>query len=38
MVIPKNPTERGDLIVHVNVKFPTTLDSNTKEILKDLLP
>lgn len=38
MVIPRKPTDRGDLVVRVNVKFPTTLDSNTKEILKDLLP
>lgn len=38
MVIPKKPSERGDLIVHVNVKFPTTLDASTKDVLKDLLP
>lgn len=38
MVIPKKPTDRGDLVVRVNVKFPTSLDSKTKEILKDVLP
>lgn len=38
MVMSKKPSERGDLVVQVKVKFPTSLDSNTKDILKDLLP
>ncbi|KAJ5191721.1 Protein psi1 [Penicillium cinerascens] len=38
MVKSKKPSERGDLVVQVKVKFPTSLDSNTKDILKDLLP
>lgn len=38
MVIPRKPSERGDLVVHVKVKFPSRLDPNTKDVLKDLLP
>ncbi|KAJ5665073.1 Protein psi1 [Penicillium maclennaniae] len=38
MVISRKPGERGDLVVQVKVKFPTSLDSNTKEVLRDLLP
>jgi DnaJ family protein B protein 4 len=38
MVISKKPSERGDLVVRVNVKFPTTLTAQQKEILKDVLP
>ncbi|KAJ5177008.1 Protein psi1 [Penicillium canariense] len=34
----KKPSERGDLVVRVKVTFPTTLSSETKAILKDLLP
>ncbi|KAI9374943.1 hypothetical protein BJX61DRAFT_227106 [Aspergillus egyptiacus] len=38
MTISKRPSERGDLVVRVNVKFPDTLSSETREILKDVLP
>jgi DnaJ family protein B protein 4 len=38
MVISKKPSERGDLVVRVNVKFPTSLTAQQKEILKDVLP
>lgn len=38
MVISKKPSERGDLIVKVNVKFPTSLSSSQKELLKEILP
>ncbi|KAJ5689089.1 Protein psi1 [Penicillium macrosclerotiorum] len=34
----KKPTERGELVVRVNVIFPTSLPSETKEVLKDILP
>lgn len=38
MVISKKPSERGDLIVRVNVKLPTSLTSEQKDVLKDVLP
>ncbi|RHZ52610.1 putative DnaJ domain protein Psi, partial [Aspergillus thermomutatus] len=38
MTISKKPSERGDLIVRVNVKFPATLTASQKDILKDVLP
>jgi DnaJ family protein B protein 4 len=38
MVVSKNPKERGDLVIHVNVKFPTSLTSTQKEVLRDVLP
>jgi DnaJ family protein B protein 4 len=38
MTISKKPSERGDLVVRVNVKFPTSLTSAQKDILKDVLP
>ncbi|KAA8647636.1 hypothetical protein EYZ11_013056 [Aspergillus tanneri] len=38
MTISKKPSERGDLIVRVNVKFPTSLTSSEKDILRDVLP
>ncbi|KAH8702559.1 putative DnaJ domain protein Psi [Talaromyces proteolyticus] len=38
MPISKNPSERGDMIVKVNVKFPTSLTASQKDILKDVLP
>ncbi|EED18216.1 DnaJ domain protein Psi, putative [Talaromyces stipitatus ATCC 10500] len=38
MPISKKPTERGDMVVKVNVKFPTTLTAEQKELLKDVLP
>ena len=34
----RKPGERGDLVVRVNVKFPTSLTSAQKDILKDVLP
>ncbi len=33
----KKPTERGDFVVGVNIKFPTTLTTAQKEVLKDVL-
>lgn len=38
MTISKKPNERGDLIVRVNVKFPSSLTSEQKDVLKDVLP
>ncbi|KAL4890086.1 hypothetical protein BDV59DRAFT_185231 [Aspergillus ambiguus] len=38
MTISKKPSERGDLIVRVKVKFPTSLTQDQKDILKDVLP
>ncbi|KAE8354293.1 DnaJ C terminal domain-containing protein [Aspergillus coremiiformis] len=37
MTISKKPNERGDLIVHIKVRFPTSLTAQQKEVLKDLL-
>lgn len=36
--LPKNPSQRGDLIVEFNVVFPNSIPQTTKEILKDLIP
>jgi len=33
----KLPTERGDFIVGIKVKYPTSLTSQQKELLKDVL-
>ncbi|KKK25382.1 DnaJ domain protein [Aspergillus rambellii] len=38
MTISKKPSERGDLIVRVNVRFPATLSASQKETLKSVLP
>ncbi|KAJ5908408.1 protein psi1 [Penicillium taxi] len=38
MVISKKPSERGDLIVRVNIKFPTSLTAEQKKLLKEALP
>ncbi|KAL4819423.1 hypothetical protein BDW67DRAFT_154531 [Aspergillus spinulosporus] len=38
MTISKKPSERGDLIVRVNVEFPKSLTSSAKEVLRDILP
>ncbi|KAL2865624.1 putative DnaJ domain protein Psi [Aspergillus lucknowensis] len=38
MTISKKPSERGNLIVRANVKFPDTLSPSAKEVLKDILP
>ncbi|KAJ5903428.1 hypothetical protein N7504_005811 [Penicillium tannophilum] len=37
MVISKKPSDRGDLVVKVNVKFPTSLTAEQKQILGDVL-
>lgn len=33
----KKPAERGDFVVGVKIKYPTTLTAQQKEILKDVL-
>jgi len=33
----KKPSERGDFIVGVKIKFPTTLSQNQKDLLRDIL-
>lgn len=38
MTNSKKPSERGDLVVKVNVKFPTSLTAAEKEKLKTILP
>jgi DnaJ family protein B protein 4 len=38
MVVSKNPSERGDLVIRVNVKFPASLTASQKDILRDVLP
>lgn len=38
MVLSKDPSKRGDLLIQVNVKFPTSLTAQQKDILKDVLP
>lgn len=35
---PKEPNRRGDLLVNFDIRFPASLDPNTKELLNDLLP
>jgi DnaJ family protein B protein 4 len=37
MPISKKPTERGDMVVRVNVKFPTSLTAAQKQVLKEVL-
>lgn len=37
MVISKKPSDRGDLVVKVNVRFPTSLTAEQKQILGDVL-
>lgn len=34
---PKKPSERGDLVVQVKVKFPMTLTPTQKSKLKEIL-
>ena len=36
--LPKNPEQRGDLVVEFDVNFPETLPSNAKDVLKRHLP
>ena len=38
MPLSKKPNERGDFIVQVKVKFPRSLTSAQKSLLKDILP
>ncbi|KAJ5182698.1 DnaJ domain protein Psi [Penicillium capsulatum] len=38
MVISKKPSDRGDLVIRINVKFPSSLTGAQKDILKDVLP
>ncbi|KAI5806662.1 DnaJ domain-containing protein [Peziza echinospora] len=38
MVLSKNPSQRGDLIVRANVVFPTSLSAEQKQKLKEILP
>lgn len=35
---PKEPTQRGDLIVNFDIVFPDNLSKNAREILMDVLP
>lgn len=35
---PKDPNRKGDLLIHFEIKFPETLNENTKQLLKDILP
>jgi DnaJ homolog subfamily B member 4 len=35
---PKEPSQRGDLIVNFDITFPENLSKNAREILLDLLP
>ena len=37
MPVSKKPTERGDLVVKVNVRFPTSLSASQKDKLKEIL-
>jgi DnaJ family protein B protein 4 len=34
---PKTPTEQGDVVVGVNIKFPTSLTATQKQQLKQIL-
>ncbi|KAF2669364.1 DnaJ-domain-containing protein [Microthyrium microscopicum] len=34
---PKKPSERGDFVVGVKIKFPTSLTQQQKEVLRDVL-
>ncbi|KAL4957524.1 hypothetical protein BDW69DRAFT_200802 [Aspergillus filifer] len=38
MTVSKKPSERGDLVVRVNVEFPKTLSSSQKEKIREVLP
>lgn len=35
---PKDPTRKGDIIVHFDIHFPTSLTDSAKEILSEVLP
>ncbi|XP_064604951.1 LOW QUALITY PROTEIN: dnaJ homolog subfamily B member 4-like [Liolophura sinensis] len=36
--MPKQPNRRGDLIIEFDIKYPSSLSTNVKEILSDCLP
>lgn len=36
--LPKEPHKRGDLLIHFDIQFPTTIPETTRQILADLLP
>ncbi|GFN77083.1 DNA repair and recombination protein rad54-like [Plakobranchus ocellatus] len=36
--LPKNPSQRGDLLVEFNVVFPNSIQQSAKEILRDCIP
>uniref|UniRef100_A0A8D8X8M5 DnaJ protein homolog 1 n=1 Tax=Cacopsylla melanoneura TaxID=428564 RepID=A0A8D8X8M5_9HEMI len=36
--LPKEPQKKGDLLVSFDIKFPDTLNQNSKDILYDVLP
>ncbi|MEQ2222161.1 hypothetical protein ILYODFUR_023182 [Ilyodon furcidens] len=36
--LPKNPEQRGDLVVEFDVNFPDALPGNAKDVLKRHLP
>jgi len=38
MVVPKDPSRRGDMIVQVKINFPSSLTPDQKALLKDILP
>ncbi|KAF8472457.1 hypothetical protein BDZ91DRAFT_790353 [Kalaharituber pfeilii] len=38
MVLSKNPSQRGDLIVRANIVYPTSLTAEQKQKLKEILP
>ncbi|XP_042879190.1 dnaJ homolog subfamily B member 4-like [Penaeus japonicus] len=35
---PKDPTRKGDIIVHFDIQFPANLTESAKEILSEVLP
>lgn len=35
---PKEPSRRGDLLVSFDILFPDKLPTETKELLRDILP
>ncbi|KAJ5921248.1 DnaJ domain-containing protein [Penicillium verhagenii] len=37
MVLSRKPTDRGDLVVRINIKFPTSLTAEQKTVLSDVL-
>lgn len=38
MVLPKDPSQRGDMIVKVEIQFPASLTADQKNQLKNILP